>query len=382
MKSVPRVAPTVVVGAELNGLGVVRSLARAGVPTIVLGKRWFHAAMWTRWGKRRFVDPLFGRSLIDSLLVLKQEIGVRPMLLLTDETAVETVSEYRSELHSHYGFCLPSRDMVSTLSNKVSLHRFLEAHDLPVPGTTIIEHESDLGSLNKLATPLIIKPADKLAVHLGQVARIKLAHTTAEAVEICRRILKIAGALIVQEWIDGPDTGIYFSLFHCGRTPKSRRVFFGRKLACHPPLIGSTAICVPASKEAEFLNPVTEKFLDVSGYEGLGSLEFKWDPRSRRFVIIEPTVGRTDWQEEVATLNGLNLPLIAYCYALGLSLPDESSQSIAAWRESIRYVRRSSRLDIPTYDGYWRLDDPAPGIAFGFDLASRFIRRLARKPVS
>ncbi len=38
-------------------------------------------------------------------------------------------------------------------------------------------------------------------------------------------------------------------------------------------------------------------------YEGLGSLEFKWDAQGRRFLIIEPTVGRTDMQEEIPTLN-------------------------------------------------------------------------------
>jgi D-aspartate ligase len=381
VKTAPLIAPAVVVGAELNGLGVVRSLAKGGVPSVVLGRRRWHAAMWTRWSKHRLVDPLFGRSLIDSLLALKQEIGVRPVLILTDEMAVETVSDYRSELHAHYQFHLPSRDMVSTLSNKASLHRFAEAHYLPVPRTTILEHESDLIAIEKLGTPLVIKPANKLTVHLGQVARIKLARTTTEAVEICRSTLKVAGALIVQEWIDGPDTEIYFSLFHCGRSPESRKVFFGRKLVSTPPRIGSTAICVPASKGVDLLSPVTEKFLDASEYEGLGSLEFKWDPQSRRFVIIEPTVGRTDWQEEVATLNGLNLPLITYCYESGLPLPDARDHSMVAWRESFRHVGRSLGLGIPIYDGYWRIDDPLPSIAFGFDLVSRSFHRR-QKPDS
>jgi D-aspartate ligase len=372
-------APAVVVGAELNGLGVVRSLARGGVQTVVLGSRWWHPAMLTRRGRPRLVDQLFGRSLVDDLLKLKQEIGVRPVLLLTDELAVDTISEHRNELGLHYQFRLPSCETVSTLANKASLHRFAEAHDLPVPHTTIIEHEDDVAAIARLATPLIIKPANKLPVHLGQIERVKLARTTKEAIEFCRLALQVAGSLVVQEWIDGPDLNICFSLFHCGRSPKSRNIFFGRKVVCDPPRIGHTAICVPATEEADTLRPLTEKFLDVSEYEGLGSLEFKWDPRNRRFVIIEPTVGRTDWQEEVATLNGLNLALIAYCYETGLSLPDGRSDGIAAWRESFLHIQRTSGLDMPTYDGYWRLDDPLPSLALGFDIAARSIRWL-RKP--
>jgi hypothetical protein len=40
--------PAVVVRGEVNGLGVVRSLAQGGVPTIVADTTLSHAAMWSR----------------------------------------------------------------------------------------------------------------------------------------------------------------------------------------------------------------------------------------------------------------------------------------------------------------------------------------------
>jgi D-aspartate ligase len=195
--------------------------------------------------------------------------------------------------------------------------------------------------------------------------------------------------LVAQEWIEGPDTSIYFALFHCGAEPNSRDIFFGRKIAAHPPGLGSTAICVPAAEATDLLLPLTEKFIEISEYEGLGSLEFKWDSRARRFVIIEPTVGRTDWQEEIATLNGLNFPLIAYCDALGLPLPEQRSSNAAgspfantaAWRESPLHLWRSAELRERVYDGYWRFDDPLPALAFCVDLALRCGHRLLTRPV-
>jgi hypothetical protein len=51
---------------------------------------------------------------------------------------------------------------------------------------------------------------------------------------------------------------------------------------------------------------------------GFGGIEYKRDARDGRFLIIEPTVGRTDWQEEVATLAGVNIPLMACRHELGL----------------------------------------------------------------
>jgi predicted ATP-grasp superfamily ATP-dependent carboligase len=373
--------PAVVVRGEVNGLGVVRSLAKAGVPAIVADTTLRHAAMWSRWSKRHRVDQLSGKPFVDALLRLQQKLGARPVLILTDEMSVHTVSEYRTELSPHYRIRLPSPAVVSTLCNKVAFQNFAQTHALPVPRAIVVEREADIADIAGLGLPVIVKPADKRPVHLGQVERINWLNTAEEAAAVCRRMLGAAGTLIVQEWIDGPDSSIYFALFHCGAAPPSRSIFFGRKIAAHPPGLGSTAVCVPAPEAIDLLRPLTEKLLDLSHYEGLGSLEFKWDAQARRFVIIEPTVGRTDWQEEIATLNGLNLPLIAYRYELGLPAPPQLAVSAVAWRESFVHLGRGAGLGLRAYDGYWRFDDPLPALAFGVDLAWRNARRVLSRPL-
>lgn len=371
--------PAVVVGAQVNGLGVARSLATAGVPVTVVDSTLRSAAVWSRRCNSYFVDRTHGRALIDGLLELQKTIGQQPALILTDELAVNTISDHRAELSSRYFFTLPCPEMVIALGNKEMFQELAAAHALPVPRTVIVKHEGDLTRIPQLGTPVIIKPADKLPVHLERLERLRVAGTMDEASATCRRFLKLGETPVVQEWIEGPDSSIYFALFHCGQAPKSRAIFFGRKLAACPPHVGSTAICVPAPEAAEELGPPTEKFIDVTQYEGLGSLEYKWDPASRRFVIIEPTVGRTDLQEEIATLNGLNLPYIAYCYALGLSAPAQTQATPVAWRESFRSFQFGSGLDMRTRDGHWRLDDPLPVLAHCVDLLFRAVRRLIRR---
>jgi D-aspartate ligase len=295
--------------------------------------------------------------------------------------SVHAVSEFRDELASYYRFRLPAPAMVSTLYDKAAFQAFAEAHDLPVPRTVVLEREADIAKIADLGMPVIIKPADKRPVHFGQVERINWLDKFDEAAAVCRRMLGAAGTLVAQEWIEGPDTGICFALFYAGAVRGSRHVFFGRKIAAYPPGLGSTAVCLPAPDAADLLRPLTEKFLDITGYQGLGSLEFKWDSRRGRYVIIEPTVGRTDWQEEIATLNGVNLALIAYCHALGLPSPAERSTGAAAWRESLLYLRKCSDVSERMYDGYWRADDPLPAIAFLIDQIMRGGRRLFTLPL-
>lgn len=368
--------PAVVIGGHVNGLGVVRSLAKWRVRSVVLDTKRRHAAMWSRWSKALIVNQLYGRRLVDDLLALQLGLGVRPVLILTHEMAVETVSEFAAELSEHYRISLPSPTMVATLANKALFQNFAEAHCLPVPRTVVIEQESDIADLSELSLPVIVKPANKREVYTRNVESICRAGTLQEAKCACRRMLQMAGTLVVQEWIDGPDGNIYFSLFHCGLTPKSRSIFFGRKIASYPPGVGNTAICVAAPEVADLLRPLTEKFIDISEYRGLGSVEFKWDTRAGRFLIIEPTVGRTDWQEEIATLNGVNLPLIAYCYELGVPCPLEGPSAAAVWRESFGYLRNCSDLgsDVPIFDGYWRKDDPLPAVVYYARSAFRGVR--------
>ena len=53
-------------------------------------------------------------------------------------------------------------------------------------------------------------------------------------------------SVIVQEWIDGRDSDVYFTLIYRdaeGRIPAS---FTGRKIRQSPPLVGGTAACMPA----------------------------------------------------------------------------------------------------------------------------------------
>jgi predicted ATP-grasp superfamily ATP-dependent carboligase len=275
--------------------------------------------------------------------------------------------------------------MVTTLGNKARFHEFAEHHGFPVPRTAALKSGADLSQLATFQFPIIVKPADKRGFYLGEVERLSYISSREEAIAVCGRMLATGNEVVVQQWIEGADANIYFALFHCGRSPDSVNMFFGRKIEAYPPRVGTTAVCVAAPEVSHTLGPLVRKFIAASAYEGLGSLEFKLDEVTRRFVIIEPTVGRTDWQEEIATLNGVNLPLIAYRYETGL--PPEPPLPIgraAAWRESLRFWKVGAALgaDIRVYDCYWRMNDPMPAVIYYANLASRYLKRRIARPTA
>ncbi len=110
-------------------------------------------------------------------------------------------------------------------------------------------------------------------------------------------------------------------------------------------------------------------------FVGFGSIEYKWDPASERFVIIEPTVGRTNWQEEIATFSGMNLPLAGYCYECGLPPPTQTpTERPVVWQASYVERMKVGVSVIPpgsiVVDRYWRRDDPMPAfVQYPIDLA-------------
>lgn len=385
-RSSTRPVPAVVVGGTLNGLGVVRSLARGGVPVVALDTTRQCPAAWSRHCSFVQVPSLEGEALTDVLVRLASRLRCRPALILTSDQSVLTVSAARGRLAPLYSIDLPSPRMVEALADKTLFHVLAEREGFPVPCSRTVTGEAELDRIAELVPPLIVKPADKTLVLGGVVERAVRADTIGQARAAASRMLARAPSLIVQEWVEGPDTDIFFALFSCDCNGNLIGLFPGRKLVCSPPAVGSTAMCVAAPEVAGQLEFHTRDFVQRLGYRGLGSLEFKRDSRSGRLLIIEPTVGRTDWQEEIATLCGVNLPLLTYEAALGgqALAPSRSDGRVArllAWRSERQYSAPPALMTAGTrvVDGYFRWDDPLPAAYYyGYE---RFGLRAWRRAI-
>jgi len=376
-------APAVVIGGELNALGVCRSLARGGMSVWVVDRKRWNPALRSRHAIPVVTDALHGPGFIAFLRELQRRIGQPAFLAVTDELAMLTISEHRHELEGLYHFCLPPHDLVLMLHDKARFHENAIAHGWPVPNSVVVRSPADLAKMALLRLPIILKPADKRHFHAGSASRLITADTHLEALAAGEKLLAQAGTIVVQEIIEGPDDNIHFCLFYRGRNGEMLGLFTGRKLAATPPGTGSTTYCIAAPNEE--LERTTRAFLDQVNYSGFGSVEYKLDRRTGRFLIIEPTVGRTDWQEEAATVAGVNIPLIACRHELGLQpLPigpvDDGLVWQASWIERIRTGSKPIPPRSTIVDGYWRFDDPMPALVhYGFRAAGWMASRLRRR---
>jgi len=381
--------PVVVVNSSLNSLGVVRSLARGRMPIYLVATTRRGPAVWSRFCRFECIPSLVGRDLVDGLISLSRRIGQRPVLILTSDAEVQTISTYREEIAPYFRLSLPSKEMVRTLADKTLFQKYAEREGLPVPKAVAVCDLAGLSLLKTLAFPVVIKPADKTFVLDGKVERAVRCGTLESAHATASRMLKCASPLVVQEWIEGADSDIYFTLFACDATSRATAMFSGRKLVCDPPAVGNTAVCIAAAPAlADELEGICRNFIARVGYQGIGSMEFKRDSRDGRLVMVEPTVGRTDWQEEIATLCGINIPLLTYatelCYAVE-GTPRPTTR--AAWCSSVAHRLPQAALPRGTqrFDGYLRINDPLPGVYYYviekvLGRVYRLARRILRYP--
>ena len=376
--------PAVVVGAGLNGLGVARSLAGAHVPIWLLDSEAGRPEMHTRVATPVTVRSLHGEMLAEELerVAATQFPGLRPVLLLTQEESVKTVSHHRDRLSALYRFSLPSIELVDTLQHKLGFQRLAEQLGSPIPSLVYIRTLEDLPLLENLRYPVAIKPGERHAEYSRRFKKAYRVDSLAEATELIRRILPVMADVVVQEWTEGPDSNIYFCLQYIDGQGQVTASFTGRKIRSWPPQVGGTASCMPAPEAHGELSAVTTRFFQNAGVIGMAGMEYKRDERSGKFRMVEPTIGRTDYQAEVATLNGVNLPYAAYCAELDQRLPEpvRVTRSLA-WRERAKDKQSATaqhqhasqgfeRVD-GVRDALWRWTDPAPSLVRG----ARRVRR-------
>lgn len=379
--------PAVVLGAGANGLGVARSLARARVPVWLLDSDERRPEMYTRAAKPLKIRALQGEVLVEELVRLgkAQFSGMRPVLFLTQEESVKTISQHRERLSAFYRFNLPRAGVVDALLHKQGFQRLAEQLGSPIPPLVHIRAPADLPALENLHYPAVVKPGERHSEYGHQFKKAYRVESAGEAASLLRRILMVMQDVVVQEWIEGPDSNIYFCLQYLGRQGQVVASFTGRKIRSWPPQVGGTASCTVAAEVHHELSQLTERFFRDAGVVGMAGMEYKRDARTQEFRMVEPTIGRTDYQEEVATLNGVNLPHAAYCSELDLPFPAPVvNRQPIVWRvrsedaRSAQMQNQRPEQGVPrggrVVDALARWNDPLPSLVQNLRRIQRAVR--------
>lgn len=379
--------PALVLGGGLNGLGVARSLGAEGIRVYLADTDTRRFELRTRYARGLSLSALEGDALLSDLIELGRGrfAGQRPVLVLTQERTVRTVAGALTALQAHFRFVLPAGGVLETLMHKQGFAQLARQTGLRIPATVNVRGAGDIDAALALTPPFVVKPSIHALPYERQFRKAYRVETPEAARPLIERILEVLPDVVVQEWIPGDDSDIFFCLQHVSPEGRSDASFVGRKIRSWPPNVGGTASCMSAPEQSADLAAATTEFFRRVGLCGLASLEYKRHAVTGEFVAIEPTVGRTDYQEEVATLNGANLPYAYYCDALGETRPVRSAASDldrrAVWRDRTSDLQSMAHPDQtvrgwpaghgPICDALWRREDPGPWLSAQWQRAAR-----------
>jgi len=277
----------------------------------------------------------------------------RLVLIPTQDELVGIIARNAEMLAVYYDFVIPPPDTVDLLLDKTAFHAWATPRCFPVPTSDVVGTQVQLDAvLDRARYPVLLKPFSRSKAWDSQSPLHKV-YRLDKRTDI-RRLpfspFNVADRYLVQQWIEGRDSDVYFCLTYRDRKGRELAHRTGRKLVQWPVDTGSTALCTSTDDGA--LHRLTSDVFDAVGLVGLGSLEVKRDTRDAQYYITEPTVGRPNLQSNVATVSGVNLTAMAYRDAVGLPAePSVAATRSALWLDEYHLPRallfaiRAGRLD-------------------------------------
>lgn len=379
----PPPEPPVVLHGDLN---MLRCFAGSGVRTVVLASDPDAPVFFSRHcGQRRLVSNVCSDpdAALADLLALGDLFEQRPVLYYGDDAMLLLVSRNRDALGARFRLHLPSAELVETLVDKRRFAALAAERALPVPRTMASSEARSAAEIaRRLEPPWIVKPSCHLgwrtskavlALHIGPAKALR-ADNQDELSRTIELVETFSRDFVVQQLIPGAEDCVMSFHAYLDRHRRPLGSFVGRKIRTYPRSAGvSTYLELVESEE---LTRVGLDILDRIGLVGVVKLDFKRDPRTGRFYLLEVNPRFNLWNH-LGAAAGVNLPLLAYRDLTGApASPVRAARAGMRWlsfgddaRAFFRERGPSARLSVkdwllslrgPKVYDVFAWDDPAP----------------------
>ena len=332
---VSAVHPTVgavVIGGDYQGLGIVRSLGRHGVPVCVVDDE-HSISRYSRYTKS-FVslpDLRDQRKVVESLLEIGKRLGLEGWVLYpTREELVAAFSHNRSELSEVFRVPTPDWESVKWAWDKRNTYRLAERLGIPTPVTHYPEHIEQLTLLDGLAPPFVLKPAIKEHFIYATKAKAWRANSHSELRTLYQEASTLAGRgeIMVQELIPGGGSQ-QFSYCAFFRNGEAVGKMVARRRRQHPLEFGRASTYVE-TVDIPILEDYSERFLRAIDYYGLAEIEYKLDPRDSQYKLLDVNA-RTWGYHSLGAEAGVDFSYMLYSDQVGLPVQVSKGRPGLSW---------------------------------------------------
>lgn len=378
----------VVLGLGANALGSLRALARAGYRVYGVDRDAAKPGARSRFGEK--VISADAGDIFDAYrrglgIIAAREPGRRPVVVPSNDEAVELLDAEREELSRHFRPCVPPPGVVERLTDKWLFDRSGREAGLETPRTWLLSEPEGVPD-----GELMLKPRRRYGRSGTRLEPPTLVTGRAGLERVSAGLLGEPDEYVVQEMVPGDDDRVEF-YGACWREGAPFVEFTGAKIRQYPRRSGSTA-CARLT-ESETVRDLSRRLLGSLSYEGCCDVEFKRAPDGTH-RLIEVNARPALWHL-LGELAGVSLPVSACLAAEGAAPPrlprprvgkrwvylereirairDRRRAGDAAWTELIGGLLRTRRFAVLS------LSDPRPFLSGAGRLLRGRLRRLAHR---
>jgi predicted ATP-grasp superfamily ATP-dependent carboligase len=321
-----------VVGGDYQGLGIVRSLGRRGVPVCVVDDE-HSISRFSRYSTEfvKLANLREERKAVDALLEVGERLNLQGWVLYpTREELVAAFSRNRGELSELFRVPTPEWNSVRWAWDKRNTYRLARELGIPTPATHYPDHIDQLAELDGLAAPFAIKPAIKEHFIYATKAKAWCAENHAQLRTLFQQASELVGPgeVMVQELIPGGGMQqfAYCAFFSNGEAIGKMVV---RRRRQHPLQFGRASTYVE-TVDVPVLEELSERFLRAINYYGLVELEYKLDPRDSQYKLLDVNA-RTWGYHSLGPSAGVDFSYMLYSDQVGLPVARCKAQSGIGW---------------------------------------------------
>ena len=366
-----------VLGANLNGLTIARSLGRRGVPVWISTPLNIKLASYSRYVLRTLPWPDGGNEAqVERLMDFAAQHHLEGWVLFptSDETAA-LLAKFHAPLSCRYRVSTPAWDVLRWAYDKRLTYRLAAQESVDYPSTICPRSEGDLASI-PCAFPVILKPAAHAIANRFTADKAWPAANHDELLARYREARKLlpASHILVQERIPGGGES-QFSYAALCRGGQPLVSLTARRSRQYPIDFGYSSSFVETLDVPEIIAP-SRRLLAAMRYTGLVEVEYKFDARTGRYKLLDINPRLWTWSA-LGAAAGTDFPYLLWRLMIGRDVPEITGRVGVRWMRvstdfpaAIHELLRG-RLSLPAYLRSFRrplqfalmaADDPLPAL--------------------
>jgi predicted ATP-grasp superfamily ATP-dependent carboligase len=366
-----------VLGANLNGLTIARSLGRQGVPVWVTTEPNIKLASYSRYTQRTLPWPNGdAEAQVQYLLELAVLQGLDGWVVFptSDETAA-LLAKFRTALSSRYRVSTPTWDVLRWAYDKRLTYQLAAQEQVAYPSTICPANEAALQS-QACSFPAILKPAAHTVVNRFTSDKAWRVENREQLLSRYREACELIPPelILVQELIPGGGEA-QFSYAALCRDGKPLASLTARRTRQYPVDFGYSSSFVETLDIPEIVAP-SRQLLAAIRYTGLVEVEYKFDARTGLYRLLDINPRLWTWSP-LGKLAGTDFPYLLWQMMMNKEVAEQTARTGVRWMRvttdlpaAVHEMLRG-RLSLGTYLRSFRsplqfsvmaADDPLPGL--------------------